>query len=238
MTVGCLRSVRDRTLGVEYELILVDNASDRPYNRMSLVDRVVRTEESLTVGGACALGERAASPGTEMLLLLNNDTQIARGDWLLRLLTAIDKRLVVGVGPKQVRPDGTIYATEVVFDEHRMPYHAHMGMPGDLCETNFEREVLALNFGCVLLRRRALQEFPFDPRYTMFGHYQDIDWCLRVRQKGWRLLYTPSAEIVHHGGATVRQHNDYCELSLKRNSEAFRERWRWADPVLFGERSL
>lgn len=233
ITTNCLLSIRSMTDGVSYEIVLVDNGSPEPYRKAdTLADRNVRVEKNLSVGVASTVGERAAS-ASDYVLFLNNDTLAFRSDWLEKLLLALQRNKAAAAGPKQISPDAKLYATEVIFDKNHAPYHAFMGQNSNLMAVSFEKQALALNFGCILVDRKVFRAHKFDKRYKKFGHYQDIDWCLQVRQAGYGLIYTPSSEIIHIGGATCDIKKEYIKVSIEENLQKFQNKWRGADPRLF-----
>lgn len=239
MTRNCIESLRS-TEG-EYEIVLVDNGSEEPYPNMG--DRHIRLERNLPYGQAVTEGVKISDQRAPYVLLLNNDTQIIQTDWLVNLLQRIrGQGNVAAVGPKQITPQGTIYHAGIAFD-NRVPFHPFHGFAHDFNAAQEEKMALALNFGCVLLRREMLEKFPLDTRFGLAGNYEDIDWCLRVRKAGGVLIYTPSATIIHIGAGTFRseidKHGDegkeWHDRSLEENRARFLEKWKDEDGILFGE---
>jgi O-antigen biosynthesis protein len=230
MTMECITSVINVTKGPEYEIVLVDNGSPKPYQ--SIVRNQIRSEKNLSHASASSLGESKADPSSDFILLLNNDILINQEDWLTQLVNSICNPMVMAVGPKQVQLDETIFATEIFFNGV-IPYHAYMGCPKDIPEVQNEKEVLALNFGCVLIDRWAFKTIGFDPNFVGFGQLQDIDWCLSARRRGYKLRYTPKSEVIHLGHATVNNENTSAQDTLQQNIRIFEDKWIYQDPELF-----
>lgn len=237
MTANCIKSIRERTTTENYrfEIIVVDNGSETPLPLLG--DRQVRLADNLPYGAAVTAGIGVADKAVPYLLLLNNDTVIIQGEWLTNLLTRLRGQYIyAAVGPKQITPIGTIYHTEIGFDDNRVPYHLWLGFAHDRPEVQTEKDVLALNFGCVLLRRELFEKVGgFDRQFDMAGNYEDIDLCLRLRQAGHKLMFTPSSNIIHAGAQTLAQDKKRSDESIRVNRERFVNKWKDAEPELFGE---
>ena len=234
MTAQCLASLAEHTkVDANYEVIVVDNGSVNPYPPMG--DKMVRLEQTLPFGAAIEEGVKAAGDSS-YLVLLNNDTVLTQDEWLENLLARIRGRgQIAAVGPKQLMPNGTIYHAGIGFTEERIPFHEFVGFSHDHATVQQEKEVLALNFGCVLIRRSVFEEFPFDPQFSIIGNYEDIDWCLRVRKAGMILVYTPSAELIHFGARTQAEMPDKGRECVERNRAKFINKWKEEKPELFGQ---
>lgn len=235
MTYQCIDSVRQSEHeDFEFEIILVDNGSDEPLSAMG--DKLVRLESNLQFGLAAQKGIEAAHPESKYYLLLNNDTVCPDKTWMQNLLTRLrGNGYFSAVGPKQVTPTGVIYHAGIGFGTDRVPFHLFAGWAHDHPNVQTEQEVLALNFGCVLIRREVFEKYGFDDRYGGVGNYEDIDWCLTVRKNGGHLLYTPSSEIVHFGAQTQAADPEASHKSVAENREKFVEKWGEEDPALFGQ---
>jgi GT2 family glycosyltransferase len=237
MTEQCISSIRDKTTHKDfaYEIVLVDNGSEKPLKRMG--DIQIRLDENKPFGEAVTKGINAGSSKSPYILILNNDTAVIDGAWLGNLLTKLrGQGNVAAVGPKQLLPNGTIYHTEVGFNDERIPFHLWLGYAHDHQSVQREKGVLALNFGCVLIRREAFDKVEgFDKRFGLAGNYEDIDLCLRLRKAGYVLIYTPSAEILHFGGQTLAQDKKWNDVSVQTNLKKFVEKWKDEPGGLFGK---
>jgi N-acetylglucosaminyl-diphospho-decaprenol L-rhamnosyltransferase len=150
------------------------------------------------------------------VLLLNPDTVI-RGDALNQLVDALDAQPTVGiVGPRVLNDDGTTQSTRrrfptrltAIFEStwlqayapHRMLDRFYVtDLPDD---GTFEVDWVQ---GCALAARRAVYEQIglLDPGYVMFS--EELDWCRRAKDAGWRVLYLGSAQVTHYGGKSTEQ---------------------------------
>lgn len=224
-----LRSCVDSLLNcpLETEVIVVDNASmDHSLDALAGLPNVQIIKNATNVGfaTACNVGIRAAS--APFLLFLNPDC-FFKPDTLIRLLEAMrfDERVGM-VGGLLVNPDGTeqaggrraiptpwrsfVRAFGLARFTDRWPrlffdFHLHkQPLP------NHNIEVEAISGACMMVRREAIQDVgEWDERY--FLHCEDLDWCMRFRQKGWKILFVPSARVTHALGVSSRSRPIFVE---------------------------
>lgn len=208
LTAQCLRSLVANTTGVDFEVIIVDNASTdgTPELCAGLGGNaiVIRNEENRGFAAACNQGSAAAS--SKHLLFLNNDTQPFPG-WLPPLLAAVDADPAVGaVGCKLLFPNRTVQHGGVVLVERseyprlgaiHMPYE----VPEDDPVANLRRDVAVVTAAAMLIRREAFEAAGgFDEGY--WNGYEDVDLCLTLGRLGWRILYEPASVLIHHESAS------------------------------------
>ena len=224
-----LRSCVDSLLNcpLETEVIVVDNAStDHSLDALAGLPNVQIIKNATNVGfaTACNVGIRVAS--APFLLFLNPDCSF-KPDTLIRLLEAMrfDERVGM-VGGLLVNPDGTeqaggrraiptpwrsfVRAFGLARFADRWPrlffdFHLHkQPLP------NHNIEVEAISGACMMVRREAIQDVgEWDERY--FLHCEDLDWCMRFRQKGWKILFVPSARVAHALGVSSRSRPIFVE---------------------------
>lgn len=222
---GCVESLLACPLDVE--IIVVDNAShDGSLDALSAWPqvRIIRNPANVGFAAACNIGVQAAS--APFLLFLNPDCVVAP-DALTTLLAALQSGERVGmVGGLLVNPDGTEQAggrravptpwrsfvrafglqrfadrwPKLFYDFylHKQPLPA-----GPI-------EVEAISGACMLVKRAAMEDVGlWDEGY--FLHCEDLDWCMRFRQKGWTILFVPDARIHHALGACSRSRRLFVE---------------------------
>ena len=134
------------------------------------------------------------------VVLLNPDT-IVRPNWLEPLVESAKGRIGI-VQSRLVRPDSTIDSTG-----HNWRYNKLMPVVGNR-EVDGPIDVRTCNFACVLIRKEVIQTVGLlDPHYFMF--YEDVDYCLRANQKGWKIRYCPESTVVHlsHGSTNGQPFN-------------------------------
>jgi GT2 family glycosyltransferase len=214
------------THGVTFEVILVDNASsDGTATLLASLGgdvQVIRNAENLGFAVACNQGARAARG--RHLVFLNNDT-VPLPDWLTPLLAELDTDPSVAVvGSKLLFADGTIQHAGVVFGrELSLPYHAFYRAVATLPAVNRRRELQCVTGACMAVRREVFATIGgFDESYR--NGFEDVDFCLQVRERGGRVIYQPQSTLYHLESQTPgRKAHDQA------NATRLMERWsaRW-----------
>lgn len=222
---GCVDSLLGCPLGIE--IIVVDNAShDGSLDTLAGLQqvRIIRNPANVGFATACNIGVLASS--APYLLFLNPDCffQLGAVRSLLGVLQADEK--VGMVGGLLVNADGseqgggrravpTPWRSFVrAFGLHRFAdrwpklfydFHLHKQPlpPGPI-------EVEAISGACMLAKREAMEDVGlWDEAY--FLHCEDLDWCMRFRQKGWKILFVPDARIYHAFGACSQSRRVFVE---------------------------
>ena len=228
-TAKCLSSIAAHPPQVSHEIIIVDNASDDGTQEF-LEEKQIRGELSFirndppnNFAVSCNQGAQLASG--EYLVFLNNDTEAFPG-WLDEMVDAAQRYSRVGaVGAKLLYPDETIQHAGVVFHYFKRlkicgPYHIFRKFPRNAPAVNQEREFQCVTGACLLTPKVVFDEMGgFDARFV--NCFEDVDYCLRLGKAGYRVIYTPKAELIHYEGQTPGR-ND----SVQYSSVVFGERWR------------
>jgi len=217
----CLSSVAEccRRGSLQCEVIVVDNASadgSPEMIRRRFPDvKLIASEDNLGFVKGNNIGV-AHSNGRHMLLL-NPDTEVV-GDALQTMVAYMDHHADVGaVGPMLLFPNGqvqpsrrrfptlaTAFLESTVlhpwFPKNRVLRHYYVQDRND----NEEQDVDWVIGACLLIRRRAWEQVgPLDEHFFMYS--EELDWCHRLKQAGWRVVYIPDAKVVHHEGQSSIQ---------------------------------
>lgn len=222
---NCVDSLLDCPL--EIEIIVVDNASTdgslEVFQGYPSV-QIIQNTTNLGFASACNCGLRAAS--APILLFLNPDCSFEPGA-LAILLSVLDSDQRVGMltgvltnldgteqaGGRRAVPTpwrSFVRAFGLVRFANRWPrlffdFHLHKQPLPDR-----PIEVEAISGACMLIRREAIQEVgEWDEGY--FLHCEDLDLCMRFRQKGWKILFVPDAKVIHDQGACSRSRPVFVE---------------------------
>ncbi len=233
-TRKCLDALRRHTPAGHYEVVVWDNGSTdgtKDYlEKQCAVDpavRYYRSEENLGfVGGNNAAVQHARG---EFLVFLNNDTEPQAG-WLEALLQTVESDSTVGaVGAKLVYPDGKLQeAGGIIFRDASGWNYGRTQDPRDP-RFNFPREVDYCSAACLLVRTALFRQLGgFDVRYSP-AYYEDTDLCFALRHHGYRVVYQPRCEIIHHEGATAGQDltKGFKQYQVA-NRQKFTEKWKEA----------
>ncbi|MGO8872477.1 MAG: glycosyltransferase family 2 protein [Acidimicrobiales bacterium] len=206
LTVSCLESL-EKAPGYDIgEVVLVDNGSVEPETRA--LRRTWEATPGLRVmdyPGAfnwAAINDAAARTcRSDMLLFLNNDIEATGDGWLGALVEQAQRPEVGAIGARLIFPNGTLQHAGVVIGLGGVASHLFIGMPrDDIGYFSWDRVVRsysAVTAACMLVRRNVFEEMGgFDERFAV--GFNDVDFCLRLGEAGYRVLYTPHAELTHY----------------------------------------
>ena len=208
----CVTSLRERTVYPgTFEILVIDNRSETEEAHAyfaelerSGVARVLSYDAPFNYSAINNFGVAHASGS--VLAFLNNDIEVIGPDWLAEMVAHAERPGIGAVGALLYYPDDTVQHAGVGLGLHGLVGHLHKGLPrGQRGYGN--RAALTQNFSCMtaacLVMRRALFEevggFEEEHLHVAFN---DIDLCLRLRERGYRLVWTPHAVLYHHEGAT------------------------------------
>lgn len=222
LTRQCLSALAAVTHGVEYEVIVVDDGStDETQEFLTSLGgdvQIVRNDANSGFAKSCNRG--AATARGRYLVFLNNDTIPLEG-WLRALVDEVETHAEVAVvGSKLLYEDGTIQHAGVVFSKVMFtPYHIYRQLPGDHPVVNRRREFQCVTAACTLIRREVFEAAGgFDEGYL--NSFEDVDLCLKIRERGWRVVYQPKSVLYHLESQSVgRKAHD------AKNAKRLLERW-------------
>lgn len=203
-TRRCLASLDAAGYRNQVEVIVVDNASAdetpvRLKNEFPWV-KVIRSPQNLGFAAACNTGAAAATG--QYLVFLNNDTEVERG-WLEALLAACEAEHGAAiVGSKLLYPDGRLQHAGVgISYAGTYPIHSAHLRYGQPDSEDARCEVDAVTGASMLLPRDVFYELGgFDEIYE--NGYEDVDICLKARQRGYRIIYEPASRAIHYESRT------------------------------------
>lgn len=204
-----------------HAVVVVDNASEAPYSRdemTALGARLIRFDRHRSF--AKANNVAAKSCPNDGYLLLNNDVFLAE-DAITSMLRVMDRQRNAGIcGSRLLFPDGAIQHCGVVFGEAEAgPYHIYRKKANHLAPRG-DREYQAVTGACMLVKREVWEELSgLDESYP-FG-LEDIDFCLRARQRGWRIFCCNDTDSLHFESMTPGR----VELDVD-SRRLFMQRWQ------------
>ena len=236
MLAGCLRSLRTQTTYGNYEVIVIDNGS-READTLALLQaeeaagrlRVLRIDEPFNFS---RLNNRAVEAAQgEFIVLMNDDIEIITPGWLEEMLGPAQLPEVGCVGARLWYPDermqhgGCIFALGIAGHAHRFLPRGEVGYH---YRAVLQQEFAALTGACLLVRKSLFARIGGLDE-TLAVAFNDIDFCLRLGQKGYRHVWTPYAEMIHHESAT-RGQEDAPEKKQRFAREIALMQARWGLP--------
>ncbi|MCG5053006.1 MAG: glycosyltransferase [Myxococcales bacterium] len=221
-TLRCLLSVVRHTSHIPHEVIVIDDAStDETAAALPLLEGVRFHRNDVNQGFSHNNNIAAQMARGQYLVFLNNDTEV-HPRWLDKMLDVMKSDPSVGmVGCKLLFPDGTIQHGGVGFSygspDPISPYHLDYQKPS---ATSTERRSLqAVTAACALMPRSLFVSLGgFDEGFRM--GYEDVDLCLRIREAGWKIIYTPDSLVTHYESLSPGRFE-----SGRRNIERLHENW-------------
>jgi GT2 family glycosyltransferase len=228
LLLHCLRSIVERTSYHRYELVIVDNGRLSPEVLQFLgttPHRRVVYSTTTPFNFAAKVNFAAKHALGEHLLLLNDDTEVITDEWLSAMLEFSQQPEIGAVGGKLFYPDGRIQHVGVVLGIGGGACHVLAGQAGDspgyFGSALVIRNYSAVTGACCMTRRRVFEEVGgFDERFAL--DFNDVDYCLRLSARGYRIVGTPFAQLYHFEGATFgsREH-----VVNPEEVSALNERW-------------
>ena len=234
----CLRSIFDNPPEAELEVIVVDNASadfdGEAIAREFAQVRFIANDSN--VGYARGNNQAIAASSGDYVLLLNPDTEVRPGA-LQALIEFMETHPeAAAAGGKLVRPDGTIDQCCRGFPSPLALFSEYFGL-ARLCPkcrvlgayrmTYFAFDRVAecdqVMGSCMIVSHKALDQVGlFDEGFPIF--FNEVDWCFRAKQSGWKLYFTPDAEILHLGGQSAKQVKARMRMESQRSLRRFYEK--------------
>ncbi len=241
----CVYSILEKSTYTNYEIIIVENNSTEKatfdlYEELKEASdkiSVVTFEGEFNYSAVNNFGVSFAKG--EYILLLNNDTEVITLNWLEEMLMYAQREDVGAVGAKLYYADRTIQHAGVVIGlgAHRTAGHTHYKMPkenlgymGRLCYT---QDVSAVTGACLLVKKSLWDEVGgLDTDFKI--SLNDVDFCLKLREKGYLNVFTPFAELYHYESVS-RGLDDSGEKAERYNKESEHFRTKWKEVLKKGD---
>jgi glycosyltransferase involved in cell wall biosynthesis len=229
MLAQAIRSIVQGTSYDNYELIIVLSGVPGGDHRLAESSlralegtrhQIVPCERVGLFNFAASINAGAGAARGDHLLLLNDDIEVIMPEWLSAMLELSQEAAIGAVGPKLLYPDGRLQHIGIVLGVAGVaahPFHQHPGVsPGYAGSAMIVRNYSAVTGACLMTRRELFETIGrFDERFP--SDFNDIDYCLRLRQAGYRIVYTPWAQLYHHESASFGiRRQDYAALAEMR----------------------
>ncbi|MCR4317308.1 MAG: glycosyltransferase family 2 protein [Planctomycetes bacterium] len=210
----CIESILKTTSYPAFRIYVVDNSeADEVRSYVDSVraesDRVSYIEFREKPFNFSAINNYAVAKVSEpIVLLLNDDVTVINEDWLEAMVEHAQRPEVGVVGAKLLFPDRSIQHAGVVMGLHKNTGHAfRLFPPGESGYFHFidiVREYSAITFACAMMRREVYEELGGLDDVNLPVAFNDVDMCLRAKERGYKVIYTPYARLFHYESVTKK----------------------------------
>ena len=229
----CLDSLLARSSYGNFEVIIIDNGSTEEATRQLFArlpaERVTILRDESPFNFSALNNRAAAIARGSVLCLMNNDIEILTPDWLEEMVSFASRDGIGCVGARLWYPDGRLQHAGCILGVGGVAGHAHKYLPrghgGYFGRALVHQSFSAVTAACLVLRREVYQQVG-GMEEQLGVAFNDVDLCLKVRAAGYRNVWTPYAEMVHHESATRGDDNAPEKLARFSAEIAFvQQRW-------------
>ena len=229
----CIYSILEKTSYKNYRIVIVDNNSKeeetfRLYSELKTMSNIEIISYNAEYNFSKIVNFAIKNTREEIIVLLNNDTEVLSEDWLEWFVRYLSLKDVGVVGAKLLYPDSKIQHAGVVVGLFGYADHAFKGCKdeqGYMKRISLPQEYLAVTAACMGFRRDVYEEVSgFDEELAV--NFNDLDFCLKVYSKGYKVVYLPQAVLIHYEHATRGQNDTPEKIKLAdREKRIILSRW-------------
>lgn len=217
MLAGCISGILERTDYKPIEVIIVDNGSleDKTHQYFESIHRsnpvrIIKDSGPFNYSRLCNFGVRCSKGN--LICLLNNDISIINPTWLTELVSHALRENVGVTGAKLYFADNRIQHAGVILGIRGVAGHIYKYVerkyPGDHARLQLTQNLSAVTGACMIFKRSVFDHVEGLDEEHLSVAFNDVDFCLRVRNAGYKIVWTPFAELYHLESATRGQENN------------------------------
>ena len=233
----CIDSILKLTTYSNYEIVIIENNSQKKetleyYNEISKNEKVRIINSGIKeFNYSQIINFGVSNVDGEFILQLNNDTKVLNPEWLELMVGYAQNKEIGAVGARLYYEDKTIQHAGILIGLSgiagnmlvNLPYgkHAYFGREAAT------RNVAAVTGACMLCRRELYEEVGFMDEENFKVAFNDVDFCLKLLEKGYRNIYNPYVELIHYESKSRGyEYTKEQEDRFNKESENFRLKWK------------
>ena len=235
----CLTTFFEKTTYKHFEIVLLDNGSTDPealgtFDEWAKRDKRIRIVRYDVPFNFSQINNHAVTQSKgPYLLFLNNDTEIITPDWIEAMVEYAQRPTIGAVGAMLLYPDGSVQHAGVVIGLGGVAGHSHKYYPGDapgyFSALKTVNNYSAVTGACLMVRRNVFDNVGgFDEKLT--HAFNDVDFCLKLRQAGYQNVYLPHVQLYHHESKS-RGYETTAEKQIRFEREINTMLARWKTDV-------
>ena len=238
----CIRSITERSTYRNFEIIIIENNSEEAetfayYKKIETNPQVqvVYWQGEFNYSAINNFGVTYAKG--DYFLLLNNDIEVITPDWLQEMLMFAQRSDVGAVGAKLYYPDDTIQHAGIILGLGGLAGHSHKYFPRDAygysSRLQLAQNLSGVTAACMMIPREVYEKVGgLDEGYKVA--FNDVDLCMKIRQEGYLIIFTPFAELYHYESKS-RGYEDSPEKVERFNREIKRFHSKWKPQLEAGD---
>ncbi len=231
----CIKSILEKTLYKNYEIIIIDNQTTCK-KALIYLDKLSK-QENITilkyphVFNYSAINNFAVKHSkAEIVALLNNDVEIISYHWLTEMVQQVIRKEIGAVGAMLYYDDNTIQHAGVILGIGGVAGHSHKYFEksdnGYFFRLKIVQNLSAVTGACLVVRKKLFEEVSGLEEENLKIAFNDVDFCIKLLEKGYRNLWTPYVELYHHESIS-RGKEDNAEKVARFNSEITYMKNKW-----------
>ena len=229
----CVDSIFKKTTYTNYEIILVDNGSTETefFDYIELCqkrepNRFKNLTYNIPFNFSKLVNYGVKNSTGSLVLLLNNDTEVISPDWIESMIEQAQRNSIGVVGAQLIFPNDTIQHCGVVLGMEGTSGHSFIGYkkdaPGYSNLIQSTNNVTALTGACIMIRKDLYNEVGgFDEEFAV--EFNDIDFCLKIKEKGFNNIYLPHVKLYHY--ESLSRGNQVSSTRLRKEINLVKQRW-------------
>jgi GT2 family glycosyltransferase len=232
---NCIKSVLEKTTYTSFDVIIIDNGSNDPES-IRFLDEVEKDKRIACIKdnrpfNYSALNNLAVSAAKgKYVCLLNNDIEVINSDWLSEMVSIASQPGIGAVGAKLYFPDEHIQHAGVILGVGGVAGHAHKFFfskaYGYFGRAALMQEMSAVTGACMVVKKSVFLEAGGLDEINLPVAFNDVDFCLKLKKNGYRNIWTPFAELLHHESVS-RGSEDTIEKQMRFQKEVNYMKTKW-----------